>query len=59
MAGGRTIEGLEGGIGGKGIARGIRVVVIGEVEIGEDRFIRGASWLWLKYTVALVYRRPR
>ena len=23
------------------------------------RFIRGASWLWLKYTVALVYRRLR
>ena len=24
-----------------------------------DRFIRGASWLWLKYTIALVYRRLR
>ena len=24
-----------------------------------DRFIGGASWLWLKYTIALVYRRPR
>ena len=24
-----------------------------------DRFIKEASWLWLKYTVALVYRRPR
>ena len=26
---------------------------------GVDRFIRGVSWLWLKYTVTLVYRRPR
>ena len=34
MTGGRTIEGLEGGIGGKGTARGI-----GVVEIGEDRFL--------------------
>ena len=24
-----------------------------------DRFIRGTKWLWLKYTVALVYKRPR
>ena len=24
-----------------------------------DRFIGGVSWLWLKYTIALVYRRPR
>ena len=24
-----------------------------------DRFIGGASWLWLKCTIALVYRRPR
>ena len=24
-----------------------------------DRFIGEASWLWLKYTIALVYRRPR
>ena len=24
-----------------------------------DIFIRGASWLWLKYTIALVYRRLR
>ena len=24
-----------------------------------DRFIRGANWLYLKYTVALVYRRLR
>ena len=34
----RTIEGLKGGIRGKEIVRGIRVVVIGEVEIGEDSF---------------------
>ena len=26
---------------------------------GVDKFIRRASWLWLKYTVALVYGRPR
>ena len=26
---------------------------------GVDRFIRGANWLWLKYTVALVYKRPK
>ena len=26
---------------------------------GIDRFIRRASWVWLKYTVALVYKRPR
>ena len=24
-----------------------------------DRFIRRVSWLWLKYIVALLYRRPR
>ena len=24
-----------------------------------ERYIREASWLWLKYTVALVYERPR
>ena len=24
-----------------------------------DRFIGGTSWFWLKYTIALVYRRPR
>ena len=34
MTGGRTIEGLEGGTGGKGTTRGIRVV-----EIGEDSFL--------------------
>ena len=34
----RTIEGLEGGTRGKGIAREIGIVVIGEVEIGEDSF---------------------
>ena len=32
------MEGLEGGIGGKRIARGIGVVKIEEVEIGEDSF---------------------
>ena len=32
------MEGLEGGTRGKGMARGIGVVVIGEVEIGEDSF---------------------
>ena len=26
---------------------------------GVDKFIRGANWLWLKYTVTLLYRRPR
>ena len=26
---------------------------------GVDRFIKGASWFWLKYTVTKVYRRPR
>ena len=26
---------------------------------GVNRFIKGASWFWLKYIVALVYRRPR
>ena len=26
---------------------------------GVDRFIRGSSWLWLKYTITLMYRRPR
>ena len=30
IAGERTMEGLEGGIGGKGIARGIEIVKIGE-----------------------------
>ena len=34
----RTMEGLEGGTGGKRMARGIGLVVIGEVEIGEDSF---------------------
>ena len=34
MAGGRTIEGLEGGTGGKETARGI-----GVVKIGEDNFL--------------------
>ena len=34
IARGRTIEGLEGGTGGKGTARGI-----GIVEIGEDIFL--------------------
>ena len=24
-----------------------------------DRFIRGASWIWLKYTVTMVYRRDQ
>ena len=38
IVGERTMEGLKGGIGGKGIARGMGVVVIGEVEIGEDSF---------------------
>ena len=35
IAGEKTIKGLEGRTEGKGIARGIGVVVIGEVEIGE------------------------
>ena len=39
MAGGRTIEGLKGGTGGKGIARGI-----GVVEIGEDSFLGKLSF---------------
>ena len=38
IEGERTMEGLKGGTGGKGIARGIGVVEIGEVEIGEDSF---------------------
>ena len=32
------MEGLKGGTGGKGIARGIGFVVMGEVDIGEDSF---------------------
>ena len=39
IAGGRTIEGLEGGTGGKGTARGIRIV-----EIGEDSFLGKLSF---------------
>ena len=39
MAGGRTIEGLEGGTGGKETARGI-----GVVEIGEDSFLGKLSF---------------
>ena len=35
LVGGRTMEGLKEGIGGKGIARGIIVVVRGEVEGGK------------------------
>ena len=39
IAGKRTIEGLEGGTGGKGTARGI-----GVVEIGEDSFLGKLSF---------------
>ena len=39
MAGGKTIEGLVGGTGGKGTARGI-----GVVEIGEDSFLGKLSF---------------
>ena len=44
LAGERTMEGLKGEIGGKGIARGIVVEVReveggkGEVDVGEDSF---------------------
>ena len=39
IVGGRTIEGLEGGTGGKGTVRGI-----GIVEIGEDSFLGKLSF---------------
>ena len=36
-----------------------KITLVFKSRQGIDRFIRGANWLLLKYTVALVYRRPR
>ena len=36
-----------------------KITLVFKSRQGVDRFIRGANWVWLKYTVTKVYRRPR
>ena len=36
-----------------------KITLVFKSRQGVDRFIGGASWFWLKYTVTMVYRRPR
>ena len=43
----------------KGFIKLYKITLILKSRQGVDRFIRGASWFWLKYTVTKVYRRPR
>ena len=36
-----------------------KITLVFKSRQGVDRFIGGANWFWLKYTVMKVYRRPR
>ena len=36
-----------------------KITLVFKSRQGVDRFIRGANWIWLKYTITMVYRRPR
>ena len=39
--------------------RTYKVTFVFKSRQGVDRFIGGASWIWLKYTITKVYMRPR
>ena len=43
----------------KGVSKLYKITLVFKSRQGVDRFIGGASWFWLKYTVSEVYRRPK
>ena len=43
----------------KGVSKLYKITLAFKSGQGVDRFIGGASWFWLKYTITEVYRRPR
>ena len=43
----------------KGVSKLYKITLVFKNGQGVNRFIGGASWFWLKYTVTVVYGRPR
>ena len=43
----------------KGVSKVYKITLVFKSGHGVDRFIKGASWFWLKYTVTVVYGRLR
>ena len=43
----------------KGVSKLYKITLAFKNGQGVDRSIGGASWFWLKYTVSVVYGRPR
>ena len=43
----------------KGVSKLYKITLAFKNGQGVDRSIGGASWFWLKYTVIVVYGRPR
>ena len=43
----------------KGVSKLFKITLAFKNGQGVDRSIGGASWIWLKYTVTVVYGRPR
>ena len=43
----------------KRFSKGNKITLVFKSRQGVDRFIGGASWFWLKYSVTKLYRRLR